>query len=82
MGRMIDLGRPREGGVDSVNPDDGGTVGAIGKKRAIPSGRSEVLMDLPYAFGVITGSEVLLSYTYIHWIRAKCVTRILNQELT
>jgi hypothetical protein len=61
MDRRIGCGRPREGAGGVVDSELDGAVGAIGKKRAIASGRSETLIDFPYDLGVITGSDVLLS---------------------
>ena len=81
MGRRIDLGRPRDGVAGSIGPDDRDVVGAIGKKRAMPSGRSETLADLPYVLGVRTGLEVLLSCTLAQNVR-QTFDASFNHELT
>jgi hypothetical protein len=57
-----------EGVAGSVGSEDRDVVGAIGKKRAIPSGSSEALMDLPYALGVTTGWEVPLLCTFAYML--------------
>lgn len=74
-GRRVRRGRPEFVGVFAVGaPGEGSDVGAsaavgvstgadvpTGKNFAIPSGRSDGLIDLPYDFGVLTGRDVLLS---------------------
>jgi hypothetical protein len=44
MGNIVWAGRPPDGAGGS---EGGEAVGATGKNRAMPSGRSEALIDLP-----------------------------------
>ena len=71
-GRRTSAGSPVpcEGDASALSPSVGAATGsggvsdASGKKRAMPSGRSDDLMDLPYDLGVLTALPLARSYTY------------------